>query len=90
MGTYQLENDPKRLWFTNHERIDEYELFSKVMDRIKQNPDIIVGERQSGPSEDIYNCFLKDKPFELIYDVDYGAGIYAENPDVISELKSWM
>jgi len=90
MKTYQMNGKPENLEFTNYERIDEEELFSKVYERLKENPDISIGKKQMGPSEDFYECTFSDASFTLFFDIDYGPSIYAENPEVIKELIQYF
>lgn len=90
MKTYQITGRPEILEFTNYERIDEEELFSKVYERLKESPDIDMGKKQTGPSEDFYECTLSDVPFTLFYDIDYGPSIYAKSPEVIKELIQYF
>lgn len=88
--TYQLESDPNRLWFTNYDRMDETIIFSRVLESLGDNPDIIIGEKKTGPYMDQYECLLSDNPFLLFYDLDYGPGIYAESQELISVLKEYL
>lgn len=90
MRTYQMNGKPEILEFTNFERIDEEKLFSNVYERLKENSDISVGEKQTGPSEDFYKCTLSGLPFTLFCDIDYGPSIYTESPEVIQKLINYF
>lgn len=86
MRTYQMNGRPEILEFTNYERMDEEKLFSNVYERLKENSDISIGEKQTGPSEDFYECTFSGSPFTLFFDIDYGPSVYAESPEVMQEL----
>lgn len=86
MKVFQMEGKPNIIEFTNYERIPEKELFQKVFLRLKQLQGVKIGQRQTGPSEDTYQCLLGDSSFTLIYDIDYGTSIYAEDKNTVKKL----
>lgn len=86
MKTYQLDNKPNMLGFTNYQRIDEEELFNGILSCLQDNPDVEIGVKKTGPSEDSYHCSLSGSSFTLLYDIDYGASIYCDKPDTMQEL----
>lgn len=86
MRTFQTDERPDILEFTNYNRIDESELFKNILSKLQENPDVEIGEKEIGPSEDYYHCFLSGKPFMLIYDLDYGSRIWSDQPEVIEKL----
>lgn len=86
MKTYQIDGKPEVIEFANLDRIDEYELFLKVMDKLQSHPDVTVGSKQTGPSEDFYKCTFLGDSFILYYDVDYGVTIYAKEKKVRKKL----
>nr|WP_314460709.1 hypothetical protein [uncultured Clostridium sp.] len=90
MRTYQMNGKPEILEFTNYERLDEEKLFSNVYEKLKENSDISIGEKKTGPSEDFYKCTLLGSPFTLFFDIDYGPSIYAESPEVIQKLINYF
>ncbi len=90
MNTYQIDGKPEILGFTNLKRVDEEEFFAGILEKLKENPNISVGEKKTGPSEDTYECSISDIPFILLYDVDYGPSIYAENQEAIRNLKQYF
>lgn len=77
---YQSETRLEEIGFTNFERIDESELFNIVMEKLHGLPDVEIGAKQVGPSEDYYNCKIAGSEFTIIYDLDYGVSIYVKDP----------
>lgn len=90
MKTFQMDNNPNILEFTNYERIDEEEFFNSVLYRLKKNPNVEIGEKQVGPSEDYYNCKLQNLPFVLFFDIDYGTSIKSDSLEVIKNLIEYF
>lgn len=90
MKVYQLDNDPKRIYFTNYDRLDEDVIFQQIYSMLKKGKDIAVGEKQIGPSEDFYKCQIGYLPFILYYDIDYGTSIHAERKETIRKLIEYF
>lgn len=90
MKTYQIDGKPNDLWFTNYDRVEEEVLFQSVMDKLNLNPDIHVEKKQTGPSEDFYQCSISGLPFILLYDLDYGVSIKSESQLAIRKLKEYF
>lgn len=86
MKTFQMDGRPDVIEFTNYDRIDELELFKGILSKLQNSPDVEIGKKEIGPSEDYYHCFLSGKPFMLIYDLDYGTRIWSDQPEVIDKL----
>lgn len=87
MKTYQLDNKPKNLYFTNYDRIDEEVLFQNILVKLKSSPEIEIGKKQTGPAEDLYGCKLSGSSFWLVYDIDYGTSIRVNDIETIRKLK---
>lgn len=77
---YQSEIRVEEIGFTNFDRLDERELFDIIMQKLKKCNNIELGEKQIGPSEDLYECKIEGYEFTLFYDINYGASIYASDP----------
>ena len=78
-SAYQSECRAEEIGFTNYERIDETEIFNTVLDKLKTIPNVTIGEKQIGPSEDYFQCVIDGEPFTLFYDVDYGTSIHSDS-----------
>ena len=65
-------------------------MFAEILDVIQKNPEISVGEKMTGPSEDYYECVIHGEKFSLIFDLDYGPSIFADDRKVIKKLKSFF
>lgn len=57
---------------------------------LKKNNDIVIGDKQTGPSEDIFDCSIKGKSFTLIYDIDYGTSIMSNDSETTQTLISYF
>lgn len=84
---YRLEKRPNELYFTNYDRAPENELFLHVSDVLSSCDDIKIKEKRICPTEDIYQCTLGEKGFELIYDVDYGPSIHSSDEEVLDRIS---
>lgn len=87
MKTYQLDNKPRELYFTNYDRVDEDILFQQVLTKFKKNHHIEIGEKEVFPSEDLYRCKVLGTSFLLIFDIDYGTSIQADDIETIQKLQ---
>ena len=83
---YQSEIRKEEVRFSNYERVDELSLFNEVFSRLNRIPNIVVGPKKIGPSEDYYECSIDDKKFILFYDIAYGVSVYAANGATRSQL----
>lgn len=90
MKTYQIDNKANYLYFANYERIDEQELSDMVLDQLKLNGEIVVGEKEIGPSEDIYKSKINSIPFTLFCDLNYGPFVFSESINAIEKLKDYF
>ena len=90
MKTFQLQGEMNTLEFTNYERIAEVDLLNRILQALKDNPNMKVGEKQIGPSEDYYYCAFNENPFILYFDLNYGPSIYAKDVELISALKDYF
>lgn len=90
MKTFQMPKDNKRLYFENLLRIPEDVLLEQVMKRLKTHPEIRIGKRMTGPSEDLYSCRLREESFSLWFDLEDGPEIHAEDPKLIEELRQYL
>lgn len=90
MKAIQMSYQPNVIEFENYERIDEEIIFNDVYNKLIENKDIKIGEKTTGPSEDIYECSLNGSPFQLLYDIDYGTCIKAKETDAINKLMSYI
>lgn len=90
MNVFREPNQSNKLFFTNYKRIDEKTVFNNIKYILEQNPDIIINNKKTGPSEDIYECRLNDESFDLIYDIDYGGFIYSSSDKVIEKLEKLL
>ena len=88
MKTFQLDNEPNRLCFTNYNKIDEEVLFQNIFKTLKNCKDIEIGRKHIGPSEDLYDCKLSDFSFTLVYDIDYGTYIQVDDVKIIPMLET--
>lgn len=88
MKTYQVNNKPKDLFFSNYDRVDESILFQQVLEKLENNQNVQIGAKKELPSEDLYECKIGDSAFWLIYDIDYGTSIQVEDIETISKLKN--
>lgn len=70
MKTFQMPKDNKRLYVENLLRIPEDVLLEQVIKRLKTHPEIRIGKRIMGPSEDLYSCRLREEPFSLWFDLE--------------------
>lgn len=87
MKTFQIDSEPKRLYFANFNRIEEEILFQNILTKLESCKEIEIGRKQIGPSEDLYKCKWSDWSFCLVYDIDYGTYIQADDEKVIQRLK---
>lgn len=87
MRTFQIDSEPKRLYFANSNRIEEEILFQNILTKLESCKEIEIGRKQIGPSEDLYKCKWSDCSFCLVYDIDYGTYIQADDEKVIQRLK---
>ena len=87
---FQLDNEPKKLYFNNYDRVDEEVLFQQVFTKLKEGTGIVIGKKQIGPSEDFYKCKIYDLPFELFYDIAYGTSIYAADSEALEKLLEFF
>lgn len=78
-SSYQSECRAEEIGCTNYERIDEAEIFNTVLNKLKTIPNVTIGEKQIGPSEDYFQCVIDGEPFTLFYDVGYGTSIYSDS-----------
>ena len=90
MRTFQIDSEPKCLYFTNYNRIEEEILFQNVLSKLESCKEIEIGRKQIGPSEDLYKCKWSDLAFCLVYDIDYGTYIQADDEKVIQRLKKFF
>lgn len=90
MKTYQVTGKPNELWFTNYDRLDEEILFQQIKERLMAIPDVVIGAKKIGPSEDFYECSFAKKPFQLCFDLDYGTSIYAQDTAVLDKLTKYF
>lgn len=90
MRIFQMNGRPDLLEFTNYERVDEEILFEQILEKLQCNPNVVIGERQIGPSEDFYNCSIGKFPFTLVYDLVYGPSVHSENPEAIKKLIEYF
>ena len=74
MRTFQIDSEPKRLYFTNYNRIEEEILFQNIFAKLESCKEIEIGRKQIGPSDDI----------------DYGTYIQADDEKVIQRLKKFF
>lgn len=88
MKTYQVNNNPKELFFTNFDRVDEFILFQQVLEKLENNQNVQIGAKKVLPSENLYECKIDDSAFWLLYDIDYGTSIQVEDIETISKLKN--
>jgi len=90
MKVFQMKNKPNEISFTNYNRVDEEIILQNALGLLQKNNNIIIGNKVTGPSEDIYNCSISQKPFTLIYDRNYGPSIVSDDQDVIKELVEYF
>ena len=90
MKAFQSDREPKNLYFTNYDRVDEEVHFQQIFTKLKADPSISIGKKQIGPSEDYYDCKISNSPFTLCYDIDYGTSVYAEDTEAIKKLLNFF
>lgn len=90
MRTFQIGSELKRLYFANSNRIEEEILFQNILTKLESCKEIEIGRKQIGPSEDLYKCKWSDWSFCLVYDIDYGTYIQADDEKVIQRLKKFF
>ncbi|MCI6782418.1 MAG: hypothetical protein MR594_02125 [Lachnospiraceae bacterium] len=90
MRTFQIDSEPKRLYFANYNRIEEEILFQNILAKLESCKEIEIGRKQIGPSEDLYKCKWSDLSFCLVYDIDYGTYIQADDEKVIQRLEKFF
>lgn len=81
MKSYMIDDSPNLIYFRNPERIPEQQVCNRVKE-ILINAGVKIGSAMMGPSEDVYACEWSGKSFSLIYDIDEGACLYADDPDL--------
>lgn len=86
MKTYQLDNRPHNLYFTDYERLGDEVTFDKVMNGLIQCNDVLIIEKKIGPSEDYYICALGDSKFTLALDISEGVGVYSDDQGTMLKL----
>lgn len=90
MKVFQVSDRLDDLEFTNYERIDEELLFNQIMCKFKENSNIIIGNKVTCPSEDLYHSSIDGEKFTLCYDINYGASIHCESKATIEKLKAYF
>lgn len=90
MKVFQMSNRENCLYFSNYQRVDEEIIFNKALEYLKNDKSFAVSNELKGPSENIYNCSVKNYNFELILDVDYGTYIRSDNNETIEYLKAYF
>ncbi|MEG2123155.1 MAG: hypothetical protein RRZ63_04895 [Clostridium sp.] len=90
MKIFQMDGEPRKLEFTNYERVSELQLFNQVLKKLKDNPGIVIVEKQILPSQEIYYCSISGSKFILFYDINYGPSVYVDDPDSIKNLIEYF
>ncbi len=87
MKVFQIEGQLDRIFFSNFERVDESIIFDMVLEKLKNNKNVIIGKKIIGPSEDLYNCKMDDSEFSIIFDLDEGVSIFSKNTSITDKIK---
>ncbi|MEG0369259.1 MAG: hypothetical protein RR593_04575 [Hungatella sp.] len=90
MKVFRMNGKDNSLEFTNYDRIDEEELFNAVMNKLKSNQNVLIGEQKKGPSEDFYECTIGNEPFTLWHDIDFGPSIHSKNEIALKMLTEYF
>lgn len=53
MRTFQIDSEPKRLYFSNSNRIEEEILFQNILTKLESCKEIEIGRKQIDSSEDL-------------------------------------
>ncbi|SHI90346.1 hypothetical protein SAMN05444401_1739 [Clostridium amylolyticum] len=88
MRIYKTQNQKDKLFFTNYKRLDEEIVFNEIVDILKSNPSVSIGNKIVGPSEDIYSCNILKEEFELVLDIDYGGYIQSNSEKALNLLEN--
>lgn len=85
----QLSQDKsgKSAVFVNPERVDERDIFSAALKKLRATPAVSDLVCQEGPSADYVTGRVQSNSFTLIYDFDYGASVRVDNPESIKIIK---
>lgn len=84
--TYQIDSNPNAIGFVNIERKPESEIFNDVLEILKTDKDILIGEKISGALEDYCTCDYSGEKITVINDVDYGTMLYTQNAQTKNKL----
>lgn len=90
MRTFRLSGKPNHLEFTNYERKNEKVIFHEIMSLLQKNSDIAIGDKQTGPSEDYYECTISGLSFTLMNDINYGLSIYSKESKALEMLIEYL
>lgn len=93
-GIYAVQSNNRKedICFTNFDRIDESKVFKYIYENLKANPNVVVGKKRIGPSEDFYECTICGENFTLFYDIDglEGTTIYSESVYARNVLRAYF
>lgn len=86
MKTFQIKNEPKKLYFQNYDRIDESVIFDNARDVINRDSSFLLGAKFETPLEIIQEFNFQEKSLELVNDINYGVYIFCLESDMPKEL----
>mgnify|MGYP001071559217 CR=1 FL=1 len=73
--------------FVNPERIDERSIYEAALEKLKVASGVRLGESQTGPNADFTPGTIGGNRFTVFLDVDYGADVRADDPDVLDMVQ---
>ncbi len=79
MKTYQIDSQPETIFFKNIERIPENDIYKNVLRILGKDKKIIIGEETDRALQFVRSCSYCGEQFEIVYDIDYGVMIHAQN-----------
>ena len=83
---YEVDKDPNIIGFVNVDRRPENEIFDDVLEALKAQKDITIGEKTNRALDDCCTCSYHGETFEVVNDIDYGVLIHIQDASVKNEL----
>jgi len=89
--TFKLNTKPDFLWFKNFDRIPEEEIVEVVLEKLRENKAVKVGDSmEQRPYSYVNYCSYEGTPFSVICDDSYGVMIYTKDRTVMDKIQLYL